>query len=89
MAAKRRSSQAPKTTGPRGPRGKPGPPGPSGPPGANHTKEIALLFAQMADVIRELQTQLTRIGQIQAQLDHLAMGEARPSAHRDPPRTDN
>jgi hypothetical protein len=63
MAAKRRS-QTKKPTGPRGPRGKAGatgPAGPSGPPGENHTNEIALLSAQGADVIRELQTQLTRI----------------------------
>jgi hypothetical protein len=56
MAAKRRS-QTNKPTGPRGPRGTPGPTGPPGPSGNNHTNEIALLSAQVADVIRELQTQ--------------------------------
>jgi hypothetical protein len=60
MAAKRRS-QTKKPTGPRSPRGTPGPTGPPpGPPGKNHTNEIAQLSAQVADVIRELQTQLTR-----------------------------
>lgn len=85
MGAKRK-----KPAGPRGPRGKPGATGPPGPAGPNQTKEIALLSAQVADLIRELQTQLTRIGQMQAQLDHLSMGEAAlPSVHRDPTRTDN
>jgi hypothetical protein len=49
---------------------------------------IARLSAQVADIIRELQTQLTRIAQIQAQLDHLASGQAR-LAPRDSARTDN
>ena len=92
MAATRRSSQTKKPIGARGPRGKTGatgPPGSAGPPGPNHTKEIALLSAQVADIVRELQTQLTRIGQIQAQLDHLSMSMAPPSVHRDPTRTDN
>lgn len=84
MAAKHRS-QTQKPTGTRGPRGKTGA---AGPPGADHTNAIARLSAQVADIIRELQTQLTRIGQIQAQLDHLALGQARP-APRDPARTDN
>ena len=88
MAAKRRSRTT-KNIGPRGPRGETGPTGPAGPAGPNHAKEIALLSAQVADVIRELQTQLTRIGQIQAQLDHLSMGMAQPTVHRDPTRTDN
>ena len=92
MAVKRRSSQIKKPTGTRGPRGKTGAtgtPGPPGPLGRNHTSDIARLSAQVADVIHELQTQLTRIGQIQAQLDHLSMGGAPPSARRDPTRTDN
>jgi hypothetical protein len=62
MAAKRK-----KPAGPRGPRGRTGPPGLSGPPGPNHTSEIGVLSAQVAEVIRELQVQLTRIAQIQAQ----------------------
>ena len=86
MAAKRE-----KPAGPRGPRGKAGPAGPPGPPGPNHTNEVALLSAQVAEVIRELQVQLTRIAQIQAQLDHLARGETpHPIARRDSDaRTDN
>ena len=90
MAAKRRS-QTKKPTGIRGPRGKTGATGaggPAGPPGADHTNAIARLSAQVADIIRELQTQLTRIAQIQAQLDHLSMGEAR-NVPRIPTRTDN
>ena len=76
---------APGATGKTGASGAPGPPGP---PGRNHTSDIARLFAQVDDVIKELQTQLTRIGQIQAQLDHLSMGEAL-KAPRSPARTDN
>jgi hypothetical protein len=33
-----------------------------------------LLTAQVAELVKELQIQLTRIGQIQAQLDHLTSG---------------
>ena len=40
-----------------------------------------------AEVIRELQTQLTCIAQFQAQLDHLTLGQQRPSALRDTTRT--
>jgi hypothetical protein len=43
----------------------------------------------VAEVIRELQAQLTRIAQIQAQLDHLTFVEPQPSALRDPTRPDN
>jgi hypothetical protein len=90
MAAKRRSQTPENPTGPRGPRGKPGPPGPVGPPGPNHTNEIGLLSAQVAEVIRELQVQLTRIAQIQTQLDHVTRGKTpEPIALRDPARTDN
>jgi hypothetical protein len=52
--------------------------GPAGPAGANHATDIAKLAAQVGEVFSELQTvfrqletQLTRIAQIQAQLDHL------------------
>ena len=84
MASKRRSQTPKKFTGPQGPRGEPGPPGPVGPPGPNHTNQIALLSAQVAEVIRELQVQLTRIAQIQAQLDQVARGETpQPIARRD------
>ena len=79
MAAKRK-----KPAGPRGPRGRTGPPGLPGPPGPNHTSEIGVLSAQVAEVIRELQVQLTRIEQIQAQLDQVARGETpQPIALRD------
>jgi ribosomal protein L15 len=53
--------------GPRGPRGKTGPKGPPG----NHAREVARLSAQMEQVVKELQTQLTRIAQIQSQLDRI------------------
>jgi hypothetical protein len=42
----------------------------------NHAKPIAALAAQMNQVIRELQVQLTRIAQLQAQLDHLSREES-------------
>jgi hypothetical protein len=52
---------------------------------------IALLSAQVAEVIRELQTQLTRIEQIQAQLDRLArLGQPLSALYDlDERRTDN
>ena len=61
----------------RGPRGKVGPRGPAGPKGppGNHAKEIRRLSAQIEQVVRELQIQLARIAQIQAQLDRLATGQ--------------
>ena len=78
MAAKRRPQPKTSTRGPRGKTGASGPAGPAGPPGQNHTNEIAVLSAQVAQLVKELQVQLTRIAQIQAQMDHLAMGQARP-----------
>ena len=57
---------------PRGRRGKTGPQGPQGPPGRDNSQEIRVLSAQVAQIVKELQTQLVRIAQIQAQLDHLA-----------------
>jgi hypothetical protein len=78
MAAKRRKFVK-KTgpVGPRGPRGTTGRRGPKGPAGSasNHAVVVAL-SAQMEQVLKELQVQLTRIAQIQAQLDHLAVGHA-------------
>jgi hypothetical protein len=63
MAAKRRSPKTPNiTVGPRGLRGRTGP---AGPTGRNHTAEIARLSAQVAQIVKELQVQLTRIAQIQ------------------------
>jgi hypothetical protein len=77
MAAKRRAlKQQPR--GPRGPRGKTGPrgkAGPEGPPGHSHTREIARLSAAIHEIVKELHIQLTRIAQIQAQLDRLASGQ--------------
>lgn len=55
--------------GPRGPRGKTGPKGPPG----NHARDVARLSAQMEQVVRELQVQLTRIAQIQSQLDRIVV----------------
>ena len=60
-------------TGSIGPQG---PPGPPGAPGPNHTGEIMMLKAQVDRLVREFQTQLTRIGQLQAQLDHVQSGQA-------------
>src|SRR5262245_38094268 len=64
----------------RGPRGRTGhigprgPVGPAGPAGKDYESEIALLVSQVAELEKALQIQLTRIGQIQAQLDRLASG---------------
>ena len=85
-------AKAKKETGLRGLRGKAGrvgPAGPKGPPG-NHTKEIARLSAQMDQVVRELQVQLSRIAQIQAQLDRLGRGQSiHPDAPEHMDREDN
>jgi hypothetical protein len=56
-------------TGPRGHIGARGPAGRRGPTGAIHTLDIARLTMQMADIVKEPQIQLTRIAQLQAQLD--------------------
>src|SRR5262245_52887422 len=81
MAAKRRASG---TVGPRGPRGltgrqgkqgQSGPQGKQGPPGPPNG-ELKRLSSQVAEIVKELQTQLTRIAQIQAQLDRLATGQS-------------
>ena len=95
MATARRSSKrkAVKTTGVLrgrpGRTGKIGPSGPTGPPGPaspDHATDIALLSAQVAELVKELRTQLTRIGQIQAQLDHLAKAQTPwPNAPVEPP----
>ena len=58
--------------GPRGPRGKPGPRGPAG----AVTGHLARLAVQLEEVVKELQTQLTRIAQMQSQIDRLASGES-------------
>ena len=85
MAAKRRlpksssnRSRGPRgRTGARGPVGAAGERGPAGPPGpidSEQAKAILALQDQVTQLIRQLQTQLTRIGQIQAQLDRIATG---------------
>jgi hypothetical protein len=80
MAAKRRSARKRRVAdsqprGVRGPRGKTGATGPKGPPG-NHSREIARLSAQMDQIVKELQTQLTRIAQIQGQLERIVSKDA-------------
>jgi len=75
-------------SGARGPTGVPGATGatgPPGPPGPDHAADIAALAAQVASVVSELQVQLTRIGQIQAQLDRLAVAVAGPGSLADQP----
>src|SRR5262245_21870472 len=81
---KQRPQTKPRTDSMAGPRGKTGKTGrtgktgatgatgPIGPAGADHTQAISLLSEQVATLVRELQTQLVRIGQIQVQLDALA-----------------
>jgi hypothetical protein len=85
MVKRRNTRRGKKSRGRRGPRGKVGPPGKMGPRGlrgpassADHV-EVIRLSAQMNDVMKELRVQLTRIAQIQAQLDHFAAGQ--PPAH--------
>lgn len=83
-------------TGPRGPQGLPGAigergvQGERGTPGVDHSGEIAALKAQVDQLVKELQTQLTRIGQIQAQLDHVTTGrESEPRNRRRTDRTEH
>ena len=92
MAAKRRPSTTKDSRRPtknltsrRGPRGKTGATGltgPAGPAGPDHAQEITVLSAQVGQLVRELQVQLTRIAQIQAQMDHLASGQAAEPQNR-------
>jgi hypothetical protein len=73
------------TSGPAadiGPTGPQGPRGPRGPAGRSHTSEIAALTDQVEVLVRELKTQLIRIAQIQAQLDHLAKEQTVPPRNR-------
>ena len=49
-----------------------------------------MLKAQVEQLVKELQTQLTRIGQIQAQLDHFTTGNAtEPRNRRSTDRTEH
>ena len=74
--------------GRRGPRGRTGPPGARGPqgPAGPVNDDLLRLSSQVSEIAKELETQLTRIGQIQSQLDRLASGQS--SARRDRRRTD-
>ena len=74
MAAKKRV-QTTTSVGPRGPRGQRGKTGKAGPPGPSAFGELKSLAAQVDGIVKELQVQLTRIAQIQAQLDRIAMGQ--------------
>ena len=85
MGARRRNKATNAARGRRGLRGKTGP---AGPPGPDESGMVARLAAQMDEVIKELQTQLLRIGQIQLQLDRLAAG-ASPEVPVRQKRTDN
>ena len=87
-----------RTKGPRGPKGEQGRMGPRGPRGYKGAKgsigkrgpksatkidpTVGRLAAQMEAVLKELHVQLTRIGQIQAQLDRFASGRAPGRARR-------
>ena len=62
--------------GPRGRKGAKGATGKRGPRGAAARADpvVSKLATQMEAVLKELHVQLTRIGQIQAQLDRFASG---------------
>ena len=79
MVAKSRSVRMPKQVGPRGPRGKIGPPGPP----ANGALKV--LAEQVSQIAKELHLQLTRIAQIQAQLDRLSTGQTPERVERRSP----
>ena len=67
-----------------------GPAGPAGPAGPSHSKQIAAIAEQLADLARQLQTQLVRIAQIQAELGHLTgVRELQPHERLTFDRTDN
>jgi hypothetical protein len=81
--------------GPRGPRGRRGLRGKEGKPGrasgsgtgSAHARLLMQLSQQMERVVRELQTQLTRIAQLQSQIDRLATGAPPGPERRRAPRT--
>ena len=50
--------------------------GPRGPVSSKDHHLIVTLSAQMNEVLKELQVQLLRIAQIQAQLDRIAAGQS-------------
>ena len=82
MPARHRTAKRKTRTSSRGPRGKTGRRGPRGPTGRAGNDNIAKLAAQMEQVLTELQYQLTRIAQIQAQLDRFAAGHEPESSER-------
>lgn len=81
MAATGRTKAPRALIGPRGPRGRTGATGPAGPPSNGELKRLA---AQVERIVKELHTQLTRIAQIQEQLDRFATGQSMQP--RDPRR---
>lgn len=56
--------------GPIGQRGAKGKRGPAG-PAPNRAQILAAVEGQLADIRRQLEIQLTRFGQLQAQVDHI------------------
>lgn len=56
--------------GPAGQRGAKGARGPAG-PAPNRAQILAAVEGQLADIRRQLEIQLTRFGQLQAQVDHI------------------
>lgn len=58
--------------GERGERGARGERGPAGPP-PSRAQILAVVEDQLTDIRQQLDVQLTRFGQLQAQLDHIQM----------------
>ena len=81
-AARKQTPKRRARTGPTGPQGPAGPTGATGATGergaagTDHTSEITMMRAQIDQLVKELQTQLTRIGQLQAQLDRVESGRS-------------
>ena len=73
MATKPRSRKRLTLKGPKGPQGRARTRGGAAAarPNGNHTRAIAGLSAQVEQIVKELQVQLTRIAQLQAQLDRV------------------
>jgi hypothetical protein len=72
--------------GQKGEPGERGERGPQGPP-AVLNGELAQMADKMEQVVQELQTQLLRIAQMQAQIDRMASGAAPTVERRETPRT--
>ena len=73
MVAKAKPAAGPRE--PRGRTGRTGARGLQGPAGPSANGDLRL-SSQVSEIVKELQTQLTRIAQIQAQLDRLATGQS-------------